>query len=133
MTVAATIDHSPAQEAVLKTLAVAARSHALDLQVKMAGDKAALTVTMAGEAVEVGSVPADDVEAFMTAAWSLCDGNGAFQYGTYQSAKMTGEKAALPPDVSVIHLQFSPRKDGARHLVARITRSGDTCCGTCGG
>jgi len=133
VTVTATLDHSPARQAVLEALGVAARNHALDLQVKLAGEQAVFLLNIDGQPREAGGMPAASCEEFMTAAWAVADGDGAFQYGTYQSAKMTGEKAPLPPDISVIHLQFSPRKDGARHLVARFTRSGDTCCGTCGG
>lgn len=129
MTAATTSAH----DAVLETLNVAARSHAHDLQIRLAGDQAIMAVTVDGQLHEIGSLAADDCETLLSAAYALCDGDGQFQYGTYQSAKMTGEKAPLPPDISVIHLQFSPRKDGARHLVARFTRSGDTCCGTCGG
>ena len=45
---------------------------------------------------------------------------GALQYGTYQSARISGGKIVLPPDVQSLRLQFNPTSNRGYYLVARL-------------
>ena len=45
---------------------------------------------------------------------------GALQYGTYQSARISGGKIVLPPDVQSLRLQFNPTSNRGYYLVIRL-------------
>lgn len=108
--------------------------HASEIQVALDGDQAPVTANIRGERLKVAEWPADRCPAMLKAAYGLCDGAGEdFAYGKSYSLRMTGERFRLPPGVTMILMQFLPPRDGARHLVARVSREADVCCGTCGG
>ena len=45
---------------------------------------------------------------------------GALKYGEYQSARISGGKIALPPDVQSLRLQFNPTSNRGYYLVIRL-------------
>jgi hypothetical protein len=109
------------------------RAHAGELSIRIAGDRAQVIATIRGEQVQIADWSASRLESVLPAAFALCDKADAYVYGSARSMRMTGERMALPETVSMILAQFFAPKDGGRVFVARITREGDTCCGSCGG
>jgi hypothetical protein len=124
---------APLQAEFLALLDTAARHHANDLHIRIEGERAMVRATVSGSVMDVADWPASRCGELLPAAFRLTDGEDDYVYGDSRSARMTGARVALPATVSMVFLQFFPARDGQRHLVARITRESDTCCGTCGG
>lgn len=121
------------QAEFLALLDAAVRAHAGDLHIRLSGDRAVVGATIRGDQVVVTEWPAERLESVLPAVFGLCDKADAYVYGSSRSMRMTGERVALPETVSMILAQFLAPKDGGRVFVARITREGDVCCGSCGG
>lgn len=117
----------------LSLLEEAAAAHANIVQLRLDGVAAIMETLATGTVVARAEGRLADCAQMLPAIFALADGLADYTYGDNRSTRMTGEKAPLPPGVAMVFLQFFPARDGQRHLVARITYDGDTCCGTCGG
>lgn len=118
---------------LLNLLDAAVAAHANVVQIRLDGTRAVVETLATGRVEASLDWSQDRCAEALPAAFALCDGSDDYEYGSTRSARMTGEKAALPKGVTMVFLQFFPPRDGQRHLVARITYDADTCCGTCGG
>lgn len=121
------------QAEMLNLLEHAVAAHANVVQVRVEGDQAVVEILATGSVVAARPMPLLRCADLLPAAFSLCDESDDYRYNTARSARMTGLKAALPKGLTMVFIQFSPARDGQRHLVARLTYDSDTCCGTCGG
>ncbi|MDO8607774.1 MAG: hypothetical protein Q7R40_14650 [Phaeospirillum sp.] len=128
--IAASLDPKAEMLALLNN-AVAA--HANVVQIRVAGDDAMVETLATGAVVATAGWTLARCAQALPAVFGLCDGADDYEYGSTRTARMTGEKAPLPPGVTMVFIQFFPARDGQRHLVARLTYDSDTCCGTCGG
>lgn len=111
----------------------AARDHASQIFIRLAGERAEAVATISGGDVVMADWPAERALEILPAAFGLCDSADPYAPGSARTVQMTGQNNALPAGIRSILVQFLPPRDGGRVLVARITREGDTCCGTCGG
>lgn len=122
------------QAEFLTLVEAAARRHAGQFEIRIEAGRAVAVIGVDGQGETLAEWPADHCRALLPAAFALIDGAvGAYEYGSFRSGLMTGARAPLPAGVATVFLQFFAAREGARHLVARITREGDVCCGTCGG
>ena len=131
MTMITAISHPKTELPTLLEQAVAA--HANLVQVRLDGGRAVVEIMASGSVVAATGWPLEHCSQVLPATFGLCDGADDYQYGSSRTARMTGEKLALPAGITMVFLQFFPARDGQRHLVARLTYDSETCCGTCGG
>ena len=122
-----------AKSELLTLLHAAVAAHSNLIQVRVENGRALVETLAAGQVVTTEDWPLEHCSIALPSAFSLCDGPDDYQYGSSRSSRMTGEKAPLPPGLTMVFVQFFPARDGQRHLVARLTYDSDTCCGTCGG
>ncbi|MBR9971371.1 hypothetical protein [Magnetospirillum sulfuroxidans] len=114
-------------------LIAATRIHANEIHLRGDDDVFRLVAMVRGDAVLMAELSPAQAADFLADAFALCDDGDCYQPGAARMMRLTGERLALPAELSQALVQFLPPRDGGRQLVARLSYAGDVCCGSCGG
>lgn len=119
-------DVSRMQREVLSLVANAARASASDIHITVNQNKAVVQMRIDGVLREHGELQPAQAFEMLSATFAMADeSDSSYQMRSYQGARISSLKTALPEGVQSIRLQFNPIANDGRYLIMRILYSGD--------
>ena len=121
-----TADTSRMQREVLGIVANAARQKASDIHIIVNQSRAEVRFRVDGVIREISEMQPTQAFEMLSAAFAMADESDAsYQLKSYQGARISSLKTALPEGVQALRLQFNPLANDGRYFVMRILYSGD--------
>lgn len=119
-------DVSRMQREVLSLVANAARANASDIHITVNLNKAVVQMRIDGVLREHGELQPAQAFEMLSATFAMADeSDSSYQMRSYQGARISSLKTALPEGVQSIRLQFNPIANDGRYLIMRMLYSGD--------
>jgi general secretion pathway protein E len=118
-------DVSRMQREVLSLVANAARNNASDIHITVNQNKAVVQMRIDGVLREIADLQPAQAFEMLSATFAMADESDAsYQMKSYQGARISSLKTALPEGVQSLRLQFNPIANDGRYLIMRLLYSG---------